>query len=102
MIFEHMEMSLADYIYRLNLNHTKMTGTLIKIIFRQIVEGVNHMHKHMIMHRDLKSSNILINTSDNLVKVADLGLAMHFNLPFRNYDSQIGKAYFLDPSLISF
>lgn len=90
-----MEMSLADYIYKLNLHGTKMTGTLIKIIFRQIVEGVNHMHKHLIMHRDLKSSNILINSSDNLVKVADLGLAMHFNLPLENYDSQIGNVHFL-------
>jgi serine/threonine protein kinase len=93
MFFEHMEMSLADFLIRLKHNRTQMRGSLIKYIFKQIVNGVDYMHRHLIMHRDLKSSNILINTRDNHVKVADLGLAMHFNLPFSNYDNHIGKSF---------
>lgn len=32
----------------------------VKVIFRQIVEAVRHMHEKGFMHRDLKPSNILL------------------------------------------
>ena len=91
MVFEHMEMSLSDFISTLNENESKISGFYIKKIFKQIVKGVDHMHRNLVMHRDLKSSNILISLRSGLVKVADLGLARHFNLPFGKYDNQIGK-----------
>lgn len=91
MVFERMDMSLADFICKLNVDQIKIPGKFIKKIFKQIVEGVNYMHKNMTFHRDLKSSNILINPNELLIKVADLGLARHFNIPFGKYDNQIGK-----------
>lgn len=32
----------------------------VKVIFRQIVEAIKHMHEKGFMHRDLKPSNILL------------------------------------------
>ena len=87
MLFEHMDTDLTKFL-RFNRN---LPRNYIKHIFRQIVTGVDHMHRNLIMHRDLKSSNILINIEDLQVKVADLGLAVHFNVPFDKYDTQIGK-----------
>jgi eukaryotic-like serine/threonine-protein kinase len=40
----------------------------------QIAEGLAHAHKHGIIHRDIKSSNILF-TEDGQIKIADFGLA---------------------------
>eukprot|EP01125_Pyxidicula_operculata_P015152 TRINITY_DN5117_c1_g1_i1.p1 TRINITY_DN5117_c1_g1~~TRINITY_DN5117_c1_g1_i1.p1 ORF type:complete len:1656 (+),score=455.46 TRINITY_DN5117_c1_g1_i1:21-4988(+) len=47
--------------------------TEILRLFRQIVEGLNHIHSQGIIHRDLKPSNIFINR--NNVEIGDFGLA---------------------------
>ncbi|SPE43599.1 putative Serine/threonine protein kinase with TPR repeats [Candidatus Sulfopaludibacter sp. SbA3] len=40
----------------------------------QIAEGLSHAHQHAIVHRDIKSSNVLF-TEDGQIKIADFGLA---------------------------
>ena len=40
----------------------------------QIAEGLAHAHEHGIIHRDIKSSNVLF-TEEGQLKIADFGLA---------------------------
>lgn len=50
---------------------------LIKI-FSQVCDGLEHAHKHAVIHRDIKDSNImLVDTADatDIVKIVDFGLA---------------------------
>ena len=42
--------------------------------FFQISDGVRYIHSMNILHRDLKSNNILL-TDKNIVKIADFGIA---------------------------
>lgn len=46
----------------------------IQQILKQILTGLEYLHKFNISHRDIKPSNVLLNDSDN-VKIADFGLA---------------------------
>lgn len=43
-------------------------------LFRQILEGLAHIHGLNVVHRDLKPENIFIDAASN-VKIGDFGLA---------------------------
>ncbi|ORY09929.1 kinase-like protein [Clohesyomyces aquaticus] len=43
-------------------------------LFRQILEGLSHIHSHGIIHRDLKPDNIFIDVA-KIPKIGDFGLA---------------------------
>ncbi|RVD92679.1 cyclin-dependent kinase 9 kinase, partial [Tubulinosema ratisbonensis] len=48
----------------------------IKKIFKQIVEGMVYLKNQNILHRDLKTANILVN-EELEIKIADFGLAKY-------------------------
>ena len=45
-------------------------------ILIQIMRGIEVLHRHKVMHRDLKSGNILI-FKDNRVKIGDLNVSKY-------------------------
>jgi serine/threonine protein kinase len=47
-----------------------------KLIFRQLVEAVEHCHKSGIFHRDIKTDNILLNLNRDEIKLIDFDLSV--------------------------
>ena len=45
----------------------------------QIACGMQHLHKHGLAHRDLKSPNILLFEKEDITKVCDFGCARHLD-----------------------
>lgn len=43
-------------------------------IFRQVMEGIAHLHAHSVCHRDIKPSNILVDKNQH-VFIADFNVA---------------------------
>lgn len=52
--------------------------------FRQIVDAVDYCHAHLVIHRDLKLENVLIDKNNN-VKITDFGFANFI----QDYDTQL-------------
>ena len=68
-----------EYFNGLNLKeHIKQTGPMSQMqafnIASQICDGLDAAHRQGIIHRDLKSQNIIINTPGQ-IKIIDFGLA---------------------------
>ncbi|MEN8154776.1 MAG: serine/threonine-protein kinase [Acidobacteriota bacterium] len=42
------------------------------VYFKQILSALEYAHKNMVLHRDIRPSNILIN-EDNIIKITDFG-----------------------------
>jgi len=69
LIFEHMETDLHAVI-RANI----LEDVHKQYIIYQLLKALKYMHSGEVLHRDMKPSNLLLN-SECLVKVADFGLA---------------------------
>lgn len=55
----------------------------IKCMIHQLLSAVSHVHNHWYLHRDVKTSNILIHNSGRLA-LCDFGLARKYVLPITN------------------
>lgn len=68
LVFPYMDYELYNFIRTKKLDLIK-----IKSITKQIAEGLKFLHDNNIIHRDMKSANILLDIDLN-VKIADFGL----------------------------
>lgn len=70
-IFEFCERVLAG---ELNKRDAPLPLSRQRKLMKELLESVDILHSRMIMHRDIKPDNLLIDKDDHL-KLADFGLA---------------------------
>lgn len=85
-------------LYELRQNK-KLTHMHILAILYQVLTALQYLHEHKILHRDIKSTNILVN-SKGYVKVADFGIALKIN-DSRGRVSIAGTPCYLAPEIVS-
>lgn len=91
--------NLADYIEE--VSGPMPESKALNIMF-QVLDAVGHMHAQNIIHRDIKSSNFIIN-QDNQVKVIDFGIAksLEYNRPLiTKHGSKVGTTFFMSPQQV--
>ncbi|VDO27764.1 unnamed protein product [Onchocerca flexuosa] len=71
----------------------------IKNMVLQMLLGLEYLHLHWILHRDLKPNNLLINLQGR-IKIADFGLARFFGSPNRHYTHQVVTRWYRAPELL--
>ena len=71
----------------------------IKTLMRQLIAGVSYLHDNWVIHRDLKTSNILYNNKGDL-KICDFGLARQYGSPLRPYTHMVVTLWYRAPELL--
>lgn len=74
LIFEFCSSNLEEVIQRHKDQQMYIPMQQIRDLMKQILEGMDFVHKKGITHRDLKPENIL-KTDDGVVKICDFGSA---------------------------
>jgi len=81
------------------LDNVRVRYTLseVKCLFKQLLAGVEYLHKSDIIHRDLKISNLLLNTQ-GILKIADFGMARE--VTSRPMTPQVVTVWYRAPELL--
>ncbi|KAL7746354.1 hypothetical protein RI367_008284 [Sorochytrium milnesiophthora] len=79
--------------------HSKISERLAKKIFKQVVDAVEYLLEHSVLHRDLKDENIVIDQQYN-VKLIDFGSASFVPRNGRLFDRFAGTIQYCPPEIL--
>ncbi|XP_030387914.1 serine/threonine-protein kinase PITSLRE isoform X2 [Scaptodrosophila lebanonensis] len=71
----------------------------VKCLTQQLLLAVAHLHDNWILHRDLKTSNLLL-SHKGILKVGDFGLAREYGSPLKKYTSLVVTLWYRAPELL--
>ncbi|KAH0452411.1 hypothetical protein IEQ34_019710 [Dendrobium chrysotoxum] len=97
LVFEYMDHDLAGLVATPGI---KFTEPQVKCFMQQLLRGLEHCHKRKILHRDIKGSNLLVD-SNGILRIADFGLATIFD-PDQNQSltSRVVTLWYRPPELL--
>uniref|UniRef100_A0A4W4DXN4 cyclin-dependent kinase n=1 Tax=Electrophorus electricus TaxID=8005 RepID=A0A4W4DXN4_ELEEL len=71
----------------------------VKTLMVQLLRGVRHLHDNWILHRDLKTSNLLL-SHKGILKIGDFGLAREYGSPLKPYTPVVVTLWYRGPELL--
>lgn len=71
----------------------------VKTLMLQLLSAVALLHENWIIHRDLKTSNLLMNNRGQ-IKVADFGLARKYGSPLGSMTQLVVTLWYRAPELL--
>ncbi|KAF9930669.1 Cyclin-dependent kinase 10 [Linnemannia zychae] len=96
LVMEYCEQDMAALMDNVKKPYTPAE---VKCLMYQLLKGIEYCHDHYVIHRDLKLSNLLLN-SQGILKIADFGLARSFGLPSRPMTPKVVTLWYRAPELL--
>ncbi|KAL4511575.1 hypothetical protein ABPG72_012420 [Tetrahymena utriculariae] len=76
--------------------------SLVIIFIKQVLRGLEYLHRQGIVHRDIKGANILTtkNNKSGVIKLTDFGVATHLADDDKSSTQCVGTPYWMAPEVI--
>ncbi|NXJ24628.1 PAK3 kinase, partial [Dicrurus megarhynchus] len=96
LVMEYMDGGTLQDVVR----QTRMAEGEMAAVSRECLQGLDFLHSNWVIHRDLKSSNILLGM-DGSVKLADFGLCAQLSPEQDQRSSMVGTAHWMAPEVVT-
>eukprot|EP00164_Ancoracysta_twista_P011036 GFYU01016859.1.p2 GENE.GFYU01016859.1~~GFYU01016859.1.p2 ORF type:complete len:245 (-),score=54.56 GFYU01016859.1:4-738(-) len=96
LVMEYMEHDLKSLLDEMKQTYL---ASEVKCLMLQLLSAMEYLHDNWILHRDLKSSNLLLNNK-GVMKVADFGLARMYGDPIKPYTPVVVTLWYRAPELL--
>lgn len=96
MVMEYMEHDLKGLMETMKQPFSQAE---VKCLMLQLLEGVKYLHDNWVLHRDLKTSNLLFNNRGEL-KICDFGLSRQYGSPLKPYTHLVVTLWYRAPELL--
>ncbi|XP_047318985.1 cyclin-dependent kinase G-2 isoform X2 [Impatiens glandulifera] len=96
MVMEYMEHDLKGLMETMKQPYSQSE---VKCLMIQLLEGIKYLHDNWVLHRDLKTSNLLLNNQGDL-KICDFGLARQYGSPLKPYTHLVVTLWYRSPELL--
>eukprot|EP00978_Attheya_sp_CCMP212_P002183 scaffold4473_cov55-Attheya_sp.AAC.1 len=97
MVMEYMEMDLQEAMKR--SGSSPFPQSELKYMMHNILSATEHIHSKWYLHRDLKTSNILVHKSGKLC-LCDFGLARKYQHPLKALTQLVITLWYRPPELL--
>ncbi|XP_077047163.1 serine/threonine-protein kinase PAK 3-like [Agelaius phoeniceus] len=96
LVMEYMDGGTLQDVVR----QTRMAEGEMAAVSRECLQGLDFLHSNRVIHRDLKSSNILLGM-DGSVRLADFGLCAQLSPEQDQRSSMVGTAHWMAPEVVT-
>ena len=101
LVFEYLNQDLKHFMDETGRGPANpLPKSTVQNFMYQLLLGTAHLHKHGVMHRDLKPQNLLVDKAQNVLKIADLGLGRAFSVPVKSYTHEIVTLWYRAPEVL--
>lgn len=97
LVFEYVNQDLKKLLK--SYQGQGLESKFYKSLLYQLLKGIQYVHKLKILHRDLKSENLLV-SNDGILKIADFGLARGYGLPIKQFRNDVVSLWYRAPDIL--